>query len=151
MGWYFRPSIWLPLKLLILAWLIWASLYHLYFSVLRAFALTRVVWAIPAAVSFVFALLAFVFVWPSLVPIMLVPAGAYFLQFPVIAAIWKDEEKTRRSNVLITIAVLVGGYIVAFVAAWIGTLLVGWIADLNPCVAWKAGVTGSLAPPPDCR
>lgn len=150
MGWYFRPSIWLPLKLLILAWLVWSVLYHLYFSVVRAFALTRVVWAIPAAVNVVFALLALVFVWPSFMPIMLAPFGASVLQVPVISSIWRDEGN-RRTKVLLTLAVLVGGYLLALLAAWIGTLLVGWIADLNPCVSWKAGVTGRLPPSPDCR
>jgi hypothetical protein len=133
-----------------LAWLVLSALYHLYFSVVRAYALTIVVWAIPAAVNVVFALLALVFVWPYLLPIIFAPFGAASLQLPLIPSIWGDGGN-RRTKILLTLAVLVGGYLLASVGAWIATTLVGWIADLNPCVSWKAGVTGKLPPSPDCR
>ena len=149
MRWYFAPSWWLPLKLLLFGWLVWGLGYSLFFGGLRALASARVVWAIPAAVNTVFAIIVFLSVAPLVVPLMLSPAVVYGMQMGGIPTAWQQAGRLR-DKVGMTAMLLVGGYLAALVLAWIGVTVTGWIADINPCVAWRAGVTGSVRPGPEC-
>ena len=148
--WYFRPSVWLPLKLILLAGLVWCFLFYAFNSGLRALVVVKLVFALAAS----FHLLLTLIVWPLglfLALSMLAPVGVPVSQSFMFPHLWVDGGLSRFAKLLVTGAVLIAGYLLALAAAWITTQVVMWLADMNPCVSWRVGVTGSVPPPSDCR
>jgi hypothetical protein len=144
--WYFRPTRWLPVKLLLAAYLLWCLGFSIFYSGLRAYAAIRVIWAIPAAVHFLLALLVFGSTALFVVGLELAPIGFFAWQVVAIPMLWNDRRFSIGLKVGYSAILLVAGYFIAFSAAWLGLVVVSWIADINPCAALAAGVTGSKPP-----
>ena len=147
--WYFRRSWWLPLKLALFAYLLYGLAYHIFYSGLRALAVIKVMWAIPAGINKLFALIVLFSVTPATVPIMLSPAAIFGAQLLSIPEWWSVPSWSWVKSAGMTLVVLVVCYYGAVLAGTIGLTLLGWIVDINPCVALAAGVTGSH-PPDNC-
>src|SRR5262245_26198582 len=124
--WYFRPSVWLPLKLLLVAWLLYSLAFTIFYSGLRTLAAIKVVWAVPAAVSVVFAVLVVWFAVPAVASLQLSPIVAYVAQLASIPAIWRSPTMTTPKKVGVSALILVVGYVIALVLAYIGVVVIGW-------------------------
>jgi len=149
MMWYFRPSWWLPVKLVVLAWLVYALLFSLKNGGLRALASVVVVWAIPAHISWLLAVMVVPWATPMVFMLAFMPALLYVVQAMVLPVVWSTGEP-RAKKTAISAAILLGGYVLALVFAWVSVTAVGWVADINPCVSSKVGVTGSRPPVGPC-
>ncbi|WP_426014073.1 hypothetical protein [Caulobacter sp. DWR2-3-1b2] len=57
--------------------------------------------------------------------------------------IWTDTATSTGRKIGSTVITVVTVSLVASGAHWVGTRAVGWVADLNPCASYAAGVTGS--------
>lgn len=150
MGWYFRLTRWLPVKLLTLGLLVYAVLFHLFHGAVQATALIRAIFAVFGAVSMVFAVLTLVIASGPAVGLLFAPVVLCASQLIFLPTIWNRPTTTARK--LLTTGVLFASvYLTTTILAWAGTIAVGWVADLNPCVSYKAGVTGRIPPPPSCQ
>jgi len=92
-----------------------------------------------------------VFPWaaPMLFMLAFAPALLYVVQAMFLPVVWLlDESHVKKTA--ISAVILLGGYVLALVFAWISVTAIGWVADINPCVSWKAGVTGSRPPVGPC-
>jgi hypothetical protein len=114
-------------------------------TLIQLAALIKATWAVYGVVGII-ALGATSWLWALL---LFGPLIIFFMLITYPAVAWSDLTVSwlrRLGNILLVL-------VVAFLAVWlldvISVWLIGWIADGNPCAAWKAGVTGSI-PPTNC-
>lgn len=105
--------------------------------------------ASDAVLGFPGLLLASLFGWI----LLLLPSFFYYSLLRNIPLVWLKRDVILSSGWRLALTI---GMLVLFVGIGDGIYfadyhLVGWIADLNPCAAFKAGVIGSIPPPPDCH
>ena len=95
-----------------------------------------------------FAALVILFGYTGGLALLIFPVACYFGPLFILPVVWRQEGPAG-TKVWSTLALLVGGALAASAAQWLAGTIITWIADLNPCAAWRAGVTGSI-PPSSC-
>lgn len=105
-------------------------------SILRV---TRAVFGVPVFLTAIF------FGW---IPVILPPAIMYSLikNFP---GLWLRPDTSKRQKLFGTLLVVVLLPLIAQIIYSVITFGIGWVADKNPCAAYRAGVIGSKLPT-DC-
>ena len=137
MRWFIRPTAALPVKLILLAWLLYATVV----AALGALMKTAAAAMATMAVLGVFAAVGF----PLLLALNISAVAAYACPLAVVPRLWQ-QPRTRAMNLGLTLALVIGsataGYVLNAAAVW----GIGRVADYNPCAALRAGVTGSAPP-----
>ncbi len=55
--------------------------------------------------------------------------------------------RSAADKIGLTLILLIGGAVVVTAAQWLASHIITWIADMNPCAAWRVGIAGSIPPP----
>jgi hypothetical protein len=145
--WYIRPSLWLPLKLLLLVWFVWAVAYSTVYGLIYVYSAVRLVfalmpwWGALVSLPFVFAIIGSL----SFAIVIL-----YFAQAAMLASVWQSSDSYGRKFGK-SVGAVIGCTLVALVLSWLITSGIGWAADHDPCASFKAGVTGGIPPSSSCR
>ena len=148
MGWYFSLTPWLPLRLLALGWLAYAIVVSAFGTLIRAVALLKLILGVFGASTKLVSVVMLIFISPVGLALAAFPPVCYLGQLLRFPSVWR-REGTAANKIGLALILLVGGAIAATAAQWLGGHTITWIADMNPCAASRAGVTGS-APPPAC-
>jgi hypothetical protein len=77
------------------------------------------------------------------------PLGLYVAQVSAVPDEWR-KDRSRRARLGSTLAWLIAAGLFAILIGWVVSTGTAFIADLNPCEAFKAGVTGTRMPGPGC-
>jgi hypothetical protein len=149
MSWYFRPTWWLPFKLVLFAWLVYALIYELVASFIGLWALARAYWAVVGSANAFIALLIGLTIATPVFGFVFMPVGLYVAQLSGIPDEWR-KTGSRRAKLGGTLAWVIAVGLVGILIGWIVSAGTAFIADLNPCEAFKAGVTGNRMPGPGC-
>ncbi len=144
MRWFFTRTAALPVKLLLLAWLVYAVVVAAVGALLKLTAAAKVTMA-------VLGVLATTIVFPILLALIVGAVVAYALPLAVVPRLWHAPRRTF-VNLGLTVSVVLGSGLAGLILNKAAVSGIGWIADREPCAALRAGVTGS-APPSEqkCR
>ena len=134
----------MPVKLLLLAWLVYAVVVAAVGALLKLTAAAKVTMA-------VLGVLATTIVFPILLALIVGAVVAYALPLAVVPRLWHAPRRTF-VNLGLTVSVVLGSGLAGLILNKAAVSGIGWIADREPCAALRAGVTGS-APPSEqkCR
>lgn len=142
MRWFVTRTAALPVKLLLLGWLLYAT-------VLAALgALVKIAAAAKVAMA-VLGLLATAVIFPILFAVIIGGVVAYAAPLVAVPRLWQ-QRRSRAVNVTLTLGLVVGSAVAGYVLNVAAVRGIGWIADRDPCAAFRAGVTGSVPPSEDC-
>ena len=105
--------------------------------------------ASDAVMGFVGAFIAVSFGWI----LAFLPLAFYYGLLRNVPGLWLRRDVTIGAiwKFALTVGMLILFIGLGDVVAFMNYHAVGWIADRNPCAAFKAGVIGSIPPPPDCH
>lgn len=144
MRWFVTRTRALPLKLLLLAWLIYAV-------VVAGIAAFVQIAAAAAVTIAVLGVLATVAVFPLLCALIVGAVALYAAPVVLVPRLWR-QQRGRAVSIAFTIGLVVGTPFAATLLSFTAGRGISWIADRNPCAALRAGVTGSKPPSKeDCR
>ena len=142
--WYFRQGFWSILTIpvfVVLASLFVISLGNLHKNLHLFGRYMDRLWIVG--------IIAILFFFYIVALFILGPPVLYVWLMHTLPEIWSDLGKTvpRRikATVLATVLVMFAAWVMHVGSVW----AIGWVADHNPCAAYKAGVTGSI-PPENC-
>jgi len=142
MRWFFAWTAALPIKLLLLAWLLYAAV----IAVLGAFVKIGAAANVSVAVLGV---LATALVFPLLLGLIIGAVAAYAAPLVVLPCLWRGP-RPRGTKFGLTVGVVIGTALAGLVLNGIAVRGIVWIADREPCAAFRAGVTGSVRPSDEC-
>lgn len=142
MRWFFKPTLALPLKLLLLAWLLYATVVAAGGAVLRIAAAATVTMA-------VLGLIATVLLFPILLGVIGGAVVAYGAPLALLPRLWR-QERSRAAKMGLTVVLVVGTALAGYFLNAVAVRSITWIADRNPCAAFHAGVTGTVRPSDEC-
>ena len=142
MRWFFAWNAALPIKLLLLAWLLYAAIVAVLGAVVKTGAAAKVSIA-------VLGVLATVVAFPALFAFIVGAAAAYSAPLFVVPRLWRGP-RPRGAKFGLTVGVVIGTALAGLVLNWIVVRGIVWIADRDPCAAFRAGVTGSVRPSDEC-
>ena len=139
--WYFEPKARTLVTAPLAVWLTYCLVVSLAGGGLLWWASLRAAWAVGGirGVAWSLAFLGILYFFPPV---------AYFTLFGRIPGVWRNAGSTAR-KLSVSVGLIVATSLAASVAYRGGVLMVGWIADHDPCAAYAAGVTGSM-PPVNC-
>jgi hypothetical protein len=137
--WYFgrglRTFVTLPLFLL----LAFALLTSAFGALVQWLAAVRVSWALMGVVG---GLVVACVVW---LPAIISPA-LYYSLLKNLPGLWSRPDASAGTKLAMSVGVLVGMPLIAWVVSAALGWGIGWMADRDPCAAFRAGVTGSVEP-----
>lgn len=142
MRWFFTRSAALPVKLVLLAWLLYATV------VAALGALVKVAAAAKVSMA-VLGLLATAVIFPILFAVIVAGVVAYAAPLVAVPRLWQ-QQRSRAKNVALTVGLVVGSGLAGDVLGAAAARTISWVADRDPCVAFRAGITGSVRPSEDC-
>jgi hypothetical protein len=142
MRWFIARTAALPVKLLLLAWLLYATVVAALGALVKIGAAAKVTMA-------VLGVFATVVVFPILLAVILGGVVAYAAPLVVVPRLWR-QRSSRAKNVALTIGLVVGSGLAGDGLGIAAGRTISWVADRDPCAAFRAGVTGSVRPSDDC-
>ena len=92
---------------------------------------------------------ATVVVFPALFALIVGAAAAYAAPLFVVPRLWRGP-RAPGAKFGLTVGVIIGTALVGLVLNAIAVTGITWIADRDPCAAFRAGVTGSVRPSDEC-
>jgi hypothetical protein len=138
MRWFITRTRALPVKLLLLAWLLYAVVVSALGSFVKIAAAAKVTMA-------VFGVFLTAVAFPLLCALII---GAVILfGTPLIATprLWHSS-RPKAAKIALTLVLVVGTAVAGTALQKASVWAIGWIADRDPCAALRAGVTGSKPP-----
>jgi hypothetical protein len=140
--WFVTPTLALPLKLLLLGWLIYATIVAAFGVVVRIGAAAKVTMA-------VLGVFATIVLFPILLGVIVIPVVLYAAPLVAVPRLWR-QDRTRAAKIALTVVLVIGSEVAADALGFAAGYTIGWIADRDPCAALHAGVTGSVIPSDEC-
>jgi len=140
--WYFRQGALTLVTAPLFLFLVYCIAISAFGAVIQGLALLR---ASNAVFGFIGAIITVSF---GSIPVIL-PPSLYYSLMKNLPGLWLRPDASRLAKIFMSIAVIalfpLTAYLIYHGVAW----GIGWIADLDPCATFSAGVTGSK-PPVNC-
>jgi hypothetical protein len=142
MRWFIAPTFALPLKLVLLAALLWGGFVAIGDALVKVPAAAAVTMAVLGVVATALA-------FPVLLAVIVGGVMAYASPLVTVPRVWRTA-RSRLLNIALTLALVLGSALIGGGLFAVAGQSISWIADRNPCAAFHAGVTGTVRPSPDC-
>ncbi len=137
--WYFNRGLFVLLTIPFFLIVIFSLLTSVVGAVVQEIAILRVSQAVFGFLGL------FITILLGWTPVILPPAIIYSL-IKNIPGVWLDSDASNRQKIFCTVIVVILLPVVAQIIYSAVTFGIGWIADQNPCAAYRVGVIGSKVP-----